>query len=352
MKKKLFVRGVKVLAVIIAGIILYSCSNENPVTTNNNPKFDTSRFNWQSIEMKDSDFGQGIWSLWSPDTSEVFMCTWNNFLIHYKNGQFSEIQYGPNIYMSSIDGLSPTEGYIIGIERLTDKDIPHIEKWNGSTFTNVPVNYSFENTFVVSRTFVKSSTEMWISSSKGLVYKFDGVNLTKFSLPDTIMYAGNFIYDENNRLRYLTSFFNTGIDTLERNYVYEFNGQNWTKVYQDITPVFTRHYDVLNTGIYAIDYPRSISKLENNILTPVFSTTDFYILNVSGSSFSNIMSFGGTQNKMSFLNWNGNQWSDENTVFEYFQNVDFNKMINENYFCAVVRTSTREYLYRGFRKKK
>jgi len=345
------VRGIKILMVIITGMIVYSCSNDTPVTSGSNPDFDTARFNWQSIEMNGSSLGQGIWSLWSPDTSEIFMCTKPNSLLHYKNGQFSEIQYGPNIMMTSIDGISPTEGYIIGIERLPDKDIPHIEKWNGSSFINVPVNYSFQERFVVSRTIVKSPTEMWISSTKGNIYKFDGVNLTRYTIQDTTTSPGSFIYDENNRLRYLTTFMDQNLDSMERDCVYEFNGNEWTKVYQDITPALSIYYDVINTGVYAFKYPMSIFKLDNNVLKPVYSASDFFILNVSGSSFNNIMSFGGTQNRVSFLNWNGNRWSFENTVFEYYTTVNFKQMINEDYFCSVVTSGYKMFLLRGFRKR-
>ena len=335
-------------------LVMFSCSNENPVKPDDSSQLDTARFNWQVTRMNYFTGGEMCTSFWSPDTNEVFMCSWNNYLVHYKDGQFSEIQYGSNIYLLYIDGVSPTEGYIVGCEYKNGIKTPHIERWNGNSFSNVPINYSLNKDFNVTGIFIKSSTEMWFSAPKGIIYKFDGYNLTQYYLLDTISWSNGFLYDENNRLRYLTEYFNTGIDTLQRDYVYEFDGQSWSKVYQDIFPVSTRIYGTFNNIIYAYGVTNIIYKLNNNALTPevIVKINNGSIDLLAGNSLSNIIGFGTTiNNPQTFFHWNGQKWSNENIGNEGSTFILSRKMINDNYFCAIKSSlNSSAYLYRGYRK--
>lgn len=338
--------------------VMFSCSNENPVQPNNDSQLDSARFNWQVTRMNYFTGGEMCASFWSPDTNEVFMCSRNNYLIHFKDGLFSEIHYGANIQMYSMDGLSSTEGYIVGSELINGKRTPHIEKWNGSSFSNVPVNYNFDKDFDISAIIIKASNEMWFSSPKGVIHKFDGYNLKQYYLQDTISWSNGFLYDENNRLRYLTEYINTGIDTLHRNYVYEFDNQSWSKVYQDITPVSTRIYGIFNNLIYAYsitsDMTSIIYKLNNNVLTPevIVKIKNGSIDLLAGNSLSNIIGFGTTiNNPQTFFHWNGQKWSNENIGNEGSTFILSRKMINDNYFCAIKSSlNSSAYLYRGYRK--
>lgn len=354
MKKIYFVFPVLSLMMLIA----ISCSNENPIQPDDSTQLDTARFNWQVTRMNYFTGGEMCASFWSPDTNEVFMCSWNNYLVHYKDGLFSEIYYGANIEMFDICGISPTEGYIVGSENLNGKKIPHIERWNGNSFVNIPINYSFDKDFTVSDILIKNSNEMWFSARKGLIHKFDGYNLTQYYLSDTISWSNGLLYDENNRLRYLTEYFNTGIDTLHRNNVYEFDGQVWSKVYQDITPVSTRIYGIFNNLIYAYsltgDMSSIIYKLNNNVLTPeiIIKIKNGSIDLLAGNSLNNIIGFGSTiNNPQTFFHWNGQKWSNENVGNEGSTFDLYRKMINDNYFCAIKSSlNSSAYLYRGYRK--
>jgi hypothetical protein len=200
---------------------------------------------------------------------------------------------------------------------------------------------------------------MWFSGINGIIYKFDGYNLTQYYIPDTLMSSRGFLYDENNHLRYLTEYINTSIDTLERYYVYEFYGQSWSKVYQDIFPASTRYYGFFNNSIYAYsitgDFSSIIYKLNNNVLTPelIIKINNGSMNLLAGNSFNNIMGFGATiNNPQTFFHWNGQKWSNENVGNEGSTFNLWRKMINDNYFCAIKGgLFTPGYLYRGYRKR-
>lgn len=345
MKKKSILSVPFNILILIIFSSLFSCK-DNPVDNNNSDYvYDPPRFDWQVTMLPE---GEWIYSLWSPDTNEVFMCSWYNYLLHFKDGQITQINYGTNIKMYSIDGISKTEGYVIGSEKINGKYIPHIERWNGSAFTNVPVNYSFNNDFSVSHILVKSSTEIWISSPKGLIYKFDGYNLTQYQLPDTLMISIDILIYENNRIQNLTVDFDS-IITNDRHYVYEFDGNSWMKVYEEKGD---KYYGVINNMIYAYNYPDIIYKLQNNILIPkIYTPNNSGISDIAGNSFENIMGFGLAMGKSTFFHWNGQKWSDEKIGYLYISDILTRKMINNDYFCAV-NSGIVDFpvLYRAYKK--
>ena len=339
----------KIILLIIVlsflSVILYSCK-DNPVNSNqSNYVYDSPRFDWQVIKLPGRTW---TYSLWSPDTNEVFMCDWNNYLLHFKDGQITQMNYGANIKIACIDGLDKNEGYIVGSEVKNGKYTPHIEKWNGSSFSNVPINYNFNDDFFVSHILVRSSTEIWISSPKGLIYNFDGYNLTQYRLPDTSLISLGILNDENNKIRYIAADFDSLL-TNDKYYVYEFEGNSWTKVFENKGNIF---FGAMNNLIYAYHYPDIIYKLQDNILIPKISTPDKSgFSDIVGNSFENIICFGGAMGKTSFFHWNGQKWSDEKIGDQYFSDILTGKMVNDNYFCGVNSGFIDvPLLYRAYRK--
>ncbi|MFA5405466.1 MAG: hypothetical protein WC358_11080 [Ignavibacteria bacterium] len=326
---------------LILFITLYSCK-DNPV--NSGEAYDSPRFDWQVTMLPD---GEWIYDLWSPDTNEVFMTSWNNHLLYFMDGQITQMNYGTNIKIACIDGINKNEGYIAGSEVKNGKYTPHIERWNGSSFSNVPINYNFNDEFYVSHLLVKSSNEIWISSPKGLIYNFDGYNLTQYRLPDTNLISLDLLPGENGRIQYVSVDFDSVIFN-DINYVYEFDGNNWSKVYEAKGYKF---YGVLNSMIYAI-YDKTIYKLQNNILIEkVYIPEKAGVDVIAGNSFENIMGFGRANGRTAFLHWNGQKWSDEKIGDEFISDILTRKMVNDNYFCAV-NSGFVDFpvLYRAYKK--
>ena len=326
MKKLIY--SVTLIFIIFLQLFFLSSCNENPVEQKPTYNFDTSRFVWQVTRLPGFEW---IYSLWSPDTNEVLMTSWNNHLLHFKDGYITQINYGANIHIASIDGLSKTEAYIAGAEVVNGKYTPHIERWNGNSFTNVFINYNFSDDFFVSHILVKSSSEIWISSPKGLIYNFDGFNLTQYRLPDTMLISLDLLYNEKNRISYLAVVFDSVMSN-DKHYVFEFDGNNWMKVYEEKG---AKYYGVINNMIYAYHYPDIIYKLQNYVLVPQIYTPDNSgIESIAGNSFENIMGFGLANGRSTFFHWNGIKWSDENIGDLYISDILTRKMINNNYFCA------------------
>lgn len=334
--------------------LINSCS-DNPEGPNNGMyNYDQPRFNWQSTYLP----GEWIYSQWSPDTNEVLMTTfWDNYLLHFKDGNITRINYASNVRLFGIDGLSRNEAYLAGWESINGKYKPRIERWNGSSLVNMPINYNFNDDILTGPILVKSSSEIWISAAKGLIYNFDGYNLTKYQLPDTLMQPVGILYDENNKLRYLTHYLK-GSDTIDAYYVYEFNGSNWLKVYQDSNfPFSTRDYGIMNTMIYACDVGKMIYKLENNTLVEKIPIPQgqqvFNIYAFAGNSFENLMGFGSAGMQRTFFHWNGQKWSNEQMYDIGGDDLLWTKMVNDNYFYATNSGSGVVFpaLYRAFKKQ-
>ena len=334
----------------LLAILLTSCSEENPVGSE--PLYDEPRFEWQVTQMPGFNNGEFAYSYWSPDTNEVFMCSINNYLLHYKDGSFNRIDYAANLRLFLIDGINATEGYLVGAEYLNGKYFPHIEKWNGNAFFNMSLNYNFEDNFSVSQIFVKSSNEIWISCTRGRIYKFDGYNLIQYRQADSLMFSEEILYDRSNKLRHLTSYF-TSNDTVEYFYVYDFDGSNWIKTYQDIVyPRATKTYGKLKYDIFGYDFFK-IYELQNNTLIPrVTPPNGAGFGKITGDSFDNIMVYLYLTNNFTFFHWNGQKWSNENVENTLDVDIIEARMVTNDYCCAINTGDVfRAYLYKGTRKK-
>jgi hypothetical protein len=333
--KKISISHISVFFAIIS-FLFYSCNkDDNPVKSNEHYQFDSARFNWNSIVLP---YNWGYYlPPWAPDTNEAFLSnSLLNNITHYKNGQIEIINFENNIIIGSIAGFSPNEGYLICVEYKDSIWQPHIKRWNGNSFEVVPINHNFKKNFTVSTVLIKSSNEMWFSG-KGVIHKFDGYNLKQYYLADTNMWGTGIFYDENNHLKYLTTFYNEAIDSIQKDYVYEFDGSNWNKIYEDNTyPITTKYYRVLGNTIFAYN-GRQIMKLEgNNLIIYMNISADMgFTLPFFGSSLNDFMAFGDSwDRKTNLFHWDGKKWSNEGK-YEPFAKISGTK-INDNSYCLTM----------------
>lgn len=345
MKKKNIVLFVLLLLIVL----MYSCNSENPVDSEYY-NFDMPRFDWKMTEIPGISNGDFCTSIWSLDTNEVFLCNLSgNRIFHFKDGQINQINFGSNIRISRITGLSKNEAYALGVEIVNGKYKPHLEKWNGNSFVNIPLIYNSDDDFSPSQIYVKNSNEIWISSSKGLIYKFNGSNLIKYQQTDTLMLSMGIIYDEENQLRHLTAYFTP--DTSVKWYIYDFDGNDWSKKYEDESIRYWRFYGIFKNSIYAHS-ENTIYKIQDNTLIPKVKTTKTLLTyDVQGNKFENIMSFAERETGKGFYHWNGVKWSSENVKNVGHSSYFLSKMVNDEYYCAINTDSDgRSTLYRAFKK--
>jgi hypothetical protein len=214
------------------------------------------------------------------------------------------------------------------------------------------LNYNFEDNFSVSQIFVKSSNEIWISCTRGRIYKFDGYNFIQYRKADSLMFSEEILYDRSNKLRHLTSYF-TSNDTVEYFYVYDFDGSNWIKTYQDIVyPRATKTYGKLKYDIFGYDFFK-IYELQNNTLIPrVTPPNGAGFGKITGDSFDNIMVYLYLTNNFTFFHWNGQKWSNENVENTLDVDIIEARMVTNDYCCAINTGDVfHAYLYKGTRKK-
>ena len=368
------------ITTIIISISIYACNEEknNPIQPPpSGEQIDSSRFDWKEIEIPyDAGWFQAP-EPWMADTDEVFIIPDNKTQVfHFKSGNYSFIDFPSNVELVDISGLGPTEGYLFGIINKEGISSPYFQKWDGNSFRNIPVNVISDKKFIphgVHPALVRNSNEMWISSAKGINWKFDGYNLTPYTLPDSSITPVGF-YDKNNRLKFLYHYHNF-VDTTETAKVFEFDGQNWIIVYErthsiiypEQLPIY--YYFLIGNSLIVNVIDATTYKLyelnENNTLSFIHTSTYnssniiFDISNpIAGYPPDNLLCYSVAPLLMNtqIAHWNGTRVSAERPYFT----VGFNDIVNlkgttlnPDYFCLHWTTHPlfhKSYLYFGKRK--
>jgi len=342
-----------VLLLIPVFISITSCDSDDPITPNHNFSVDSSRFNWECTRVP---FNDGFWyGLWAADTNDIF--AGNNYfscLIRIYNGNISYFYNTSTLIYTYIDGISPSEGYAVCLEKKDNKWLPLIKRWTGTEFADLPSTYTYKKGFAPTSFLLKSSTEMWIGQV-GIVHKFDGINISQTFLPDSTFAPIRIFYDSDGILSCLCRKY---IDTLLISMrVSKYDGDKWEDIYEDINPNYGRAYDVTGNNVVAYDYPKNIYILEGSSLKLVLTLPDELILYLpfAGKITNDLFAVGGIKgnNGPTLLNWNGQKWSDEGKnieMFYPFYDLATLKMINNNFYCGFVMHPVHPFLIRGFRK--
>ncbi|MDD5363463.1 MAG: hypothetical protein PHN88_15175 [Ignavibacteria bacterium] len=333
--------------------IISGCEKDNPVVKNPGFQLDTAKFRWEATPIPFDDFyGQGLWAV---DTNEVFV---NNFfykaLLHIRGIQVDIMYYPDSTNYHYIDGLNPSEGYMVCSRYKDDRWQPVIKRWNGTSFTDIPIAYNFKKPFDPSCFYLKSPSEMWIGD-QGFLHKFDGVNLTQQYLQDTEIVPIKIFLDPDNHLKFLGRKY---LDSITHEYVFEQNGNNWVKIFEDTHLVWDKYYEVMSNFVYVYQY-RNIYKLDGSVLTLALKLPPEVSLRLpfAGSSFNDFMAGGyvkGGTPPGTVLYWDGTNWSSERADGYYVSYSDntYIQRINNNFYCGIVQNVPVPFLIRGFRKTK
>ncbi len=370
------------ITAIIISIGIYACNKEtdNPIQPQpSGEQIDSSRFDWKQVEIPYSPSWFESPEPWMSDTDEVFLIPDNKTQVfHYKSGNYSYIDFPSNVELTDIRGISAKEGYLFGRINKEGISSPYFQKWDGNTFHSIPVNVISDKKFIpngLHPTFVRNSNEMWISSAKGINWKFDGYNLTPYTLPDSIVTPGGFYY-KNNRLKFLY-YYDNFVDTTETAKVCEFDGQNWNIVYERTYSIiyppeipWYNYYIIGNSLLIQVVNPTTYELYElneNNTLSFIHTTIRagsniiFDIQNpIAGYPPDNLLcySIAPLLQNTQIAHWNGVRVSAERP---FFNTSNYNNEIcnlngttlNSDYFCLHWTTHPifhKSYLYFGKRK--
>ncbi len=321
-------------------ISFFSCSkDDNPIIppVDTTYHFDSARFNYTDYNL---NYGYGFLSgAWVADTNEFFIVhALDNFLIHYKNGVYENITFSDGSRMSHIGGFSKNEGYLFSVVYANGTSYPNIKKWNGSSFITIPNSQTFPKGFRITTAYYKSPTEMWLACI-GQVIKFDGANLTSYPIEDSLMISKDIFYDSQNRLRLWSYYFNKETDSTFKNYIYEYRGNYFEKIYQLNTNLYLDETVLSVIGNFFGGYNTDhISEFQDGIFIPRVSTKFLAKNNMTGNSFQDLFMAGQyvnyTTNQFgNIFHWNGTKWSIEYGLS--FNYLLFGK-VNQNVFYSVI----------------
>jgi hypothetical protein len=334
------------LAIIFSSIFIFSCNKDNPIIPDNSFKFDTLRFRWEAVRLP---FEDGyFYGLWAADTNEIFTSNyWYSCLLHIKNNVVEIIQNTDSLIYTFTDGLSPNEGYLVCQKYRDGYWQPLIKKWNGTSFSDVIVEHNFKQTFSPSSFYIKNQNDMWIGQ-RGVMHRFNGTELKQYYI-DTNITPKKIFTDSNNRLKFLGQ---NIVDSMIYIGVYEYNGSDWLKIYEDVNLLWMKYYGVTNNIVYAFDRA-NIYKLDGSSLVLALQLPpeiQIY-MPLSGSSINDFIVAGGIAgHPFSLLNWNGSRWSYEGIKDWGYTDYTYIQRVNDNYYCALILNARNPFYVRGFRK--
>ncbi len=314
----IWLKNLAIINLIIFTFLFSSCSDDNPVKTNNSTiPLDSPRYHW-----KVDTIYYFIRYIWAPDTNDVYYLSPND-LIHYNSNKYSYIHL-PYISARRIGGVDKNYFFIGGQDFSTHK--AKMLKYNGSSFEEFLLgNAGNSNSYICSQ-IVLGSSNVWMGSYDGFIYHYTDSGITQYYL-DSLYYAGGFFQDVSKNL--YIHFENRGspnpnpADSMEIMKIFKFSNGNWNMIDSSAQhvggeskiPRNTTSLDVLALqydGFYKYNFP-GYSK--------AISINGFGIdILWSGISTNNVASPGSynpnTNGFFTIFTWNGISWSDEEIKYE------------------------------------
>lgn len=330
MKKKKSIPKYSIIVLFALLATISSCSDEeNPVIPNDGPyQFDTARYEWRTDTLYNSLMG----SLFGFDTSHVFMLGTHSLNIY--NGESFSSHFFGDLYFNVIGGIDNSNIYIGGSYPNGDY---RLMKWDGSTFTDIPVPSDTSQKYGLTAILVQSPNEIW-AGTQGKIFFVDGTSYKEYEI-DSASLITQFTVNEGVLLasgrRYLCL-----IGCAAETFVYKFENSSWTKIFSEIIPGDDPQFypSALGNKLFGI-MVEGIFDFNNGRFNKVINSPSPYNLGISmtGSNENNFLVFGYTSNydyttSEYTMNWNGYKWSKE---FNESGGVYEMKMVGDNYYCIV-----------------
>jgi hypothetical protein len=303
-----------IISVVLLSILfsLSSCSDDTPVSSNNNIALDTPRYDW-----KVDTIGYFVRRIWAPDTNDVFFLSPNTLVHSSKNG----IDYTPlpNISARSISGIDKNNIFIGGQDLTTGN--AKLLIYDGGVFTEYILNGTHSSNSSIDEICVKDRADVWLGSFDGYIYHYTGSQIEQF-LVDSSFIIGGFLKDtQGNFYMHIASRGTPGpnpADSVAYLKVFVYTNNVWKLIdsirsAHDDVPFFPRNVssgEALSTsheGFYKYNFPGYTKLVSFNGFGSDISWT--------GISSSNLLCPGGLAYNASGLHslfhWDGISWSDE-----------------------------------------
>lgn len=306
-------------------VTISSCSDEvNPVIPNEGPyQFDTARYEWRTDTLYNSLMG----SMFGFDTSHVYILGTHSLNIY--NGESYTSHFFGDLYFNVIGGLDNSNIYVGGSYPNGDY---RLMKWDGGTFTDIPVPSDTSQDYGITAILVKSQNEIWLGTL-GKIFSVDGISFKEYKI-DSASAISSFTFEDN-------VLFSSGRRNLcpigcgAESYVYKFENSSWIKIFSETIPYADPPFFPVSLGnrLYGL-MEEGIFNFTNGKFTKIINPPSSYEFGIAlaGSNENDILAYGHTTNYNYTINWNGSKWSKE---FEANGGLLEMKKVGVNYYCIL-----------------
>jgi hypothetical protein len=311
--KKIYL-ALSFLLIIPITAALISC-NDTPVTSKNKYIFDSPRYTWTADTITNAFFIDG----WYYDTNKIFLVTGSCIAIY--DGSVYTYHYFPSSFSPyCITGFDENNVYLGGSFLGPNNDNrAMLKKWTGGSFVDFSLDESLDQADNFYTVYSRSQNELWLSASKGRVYKFDGNNFETFNFDTNYWNITPFMKDElNNNYFAGKIFYGSFVVDSVLIELQKYNNSTWEKIYASVRHGRDINFFTQNIGseIFGIS-DQQISRFNGSNFVLAISTDAFSLSDgmVSGPMVNSLTCRGYDFSLQTdcLFNWNGNKWSKELT---------------------------------------
>jgi hypothetical protein len=347
-------------------LLIIGC-DEDPITPPlaGDYDFDSARFNW-SVDTV-NDWGFDLFSVYSPDTSEIFAANNNgDYLLHIHNG-IQTRYYFSDFSPHYVGGTSSNEVYIGGGKFNGSIYLPHLKKWTGGGFIDIdiPTKYPFEE--VIGNGIINSGSDMWFCTQLKLI-KYDGSQFTEYIFTDTSRIPFGFFLKNGTVPTIVSNYLEPNTDTVLGNSIYELQGDTVIEIFQKSwyqNPIEYIPLRVMKENIYGTRYDHVYNFVLPDLIPSVTPPEGYFFASgITGNSINDfiiIMNGGDPPTPFGpfvwFYHWDGIKFSKEKAEIPSSVYLSFLQdlyRMNDDYFIALFQRESgthNSYFYKATRKK-
>ncbi len=324
------------LLILVITLPVFSGCEKDVVNVTDNSGFDSARYTWQTDTLNDIYYSDG----WYHDSSLIFLN--GGYCMTKFDGTNYDPYYVPGSFgIYCISGIDENNVYLGGSHLEPNNTYKaRLKKWTGSSFEDLFLTDSSDNSEYFTSISARSNNEVWLSTENGNVYKFDGVNFQKFPFDTSGSTFSYFLKDENNNFCYARKIY-YGVSSVDSalTEIYRYNGFSWNRIYRKMLYGGGTYFFFQNVGneIFGVGDNVLYKFNGSDFVTVLTVGNAFLMLNgeVSGQNLNSIMCKGYdfSARKDCIYHWNGQKWSKEMTMDD---NVYTKFIYTDEHHCFII----------------